>query len=165
MFPSMFRAQRDALRKPDVPTPRVNDYFVSTMLTLRFTRELYEWYCSQPSGPVPRIIDADDIMNDRDAVRKLCVQTGLDPDAVQYEWEERTVEDPLQKRFLSTIYASKGILPGLAAKGKDLEKEKEKWKGEFGEEDGEALARFVGRAIGDYEYLVARRTRGGKESA
>jgi hypothetical protein len=159
MFPSMIRAQRDGLKQDGQPAPRVSDYFASTTLTLRFTRELYDWYSAQ-SGPVPRIIDADDIMNDRDAVRKLCVQTGLNPDAVQYEWEERKVEDPLMARFLSTINASKGILPGLAAKGLDLQVEKEKWKMEFSDEDGEALARFVGDAIGDYEYLVARRTRG-----
>jgi hypothetical protein len=159
MFPSMIRAQRDALKKDGQPAARPTDLFAATTLTLRFTRELYDWYSSQ-NGPTPRIIDADDIMNDGDAVRKLCVQTGLDPDAVQYEWEKRTVEDPLQARFLSTISASRGILPGLAAKGLDLEAEKRKWMAEFGEEDAEDLKGFVEGSMGDYEYLVARRTRG-----
>ena len=101
-------------------------------------------------------------MNDRDAVRKLCIQTGLNPDAVRYEWEERTLDDPLMARFLSTLSASKGILPGLGSKGLDLEVEKEKWEKEFGGEDSEDLASFVRDAIGDYEYLVARKTTGGE---
>jgi hypothetical protein len=161
MFPSMLRAQRDGLNKDGQPGARPRDYFASTTFTLRYTRELYDWYAAQ-SGPTPRIIDADDIMNDRDAVRKLCIQTGLDPNAVQYEWEERTVDDPLMARFLSTISASKGILPGLGAKGLDLEVEKEKWEKEFGGEDSKDLASFVRDAMADYEYLVARRTTGGE---
>ena len=43
----------------------------------------------------------------------MCLQTGLDPEAVLYEWEEKKIEDnPLMARFLSTINASKGIKKG-----------------------------------------------------
>jgi hypothetical protein len=162
MFPSMVRAERDAMKRDGQPAIRPRDHIISACLKLRYTRELYDWYSSQHNGPTPRIIDADDIMNDRDAVRKLCMQTGMDPDAVQYEWEQRTCDDPLVARFLSTINASKGILPGLAAKGLDLQREKETWVKEFGEEDGEDLAQFVRDAMPDYEFLVARRTRSGE---
>jgi hypothetical protein len=162
MFPSMVRAERDAMKRDGQPAIRPRDHIISTCLRLRYTRELYDWYSSQHDAPTPRIIDADDIMNDRDAVRKLCMQTGMNPDAVQYEWEQRTCDDPLVARFLSTINASKGILPGLAAKGLDLEREKEKWVKEFGEEDGEDLAQSVRDAMPDYEFLVARRTRSGE---
>jgi hypothetical protein len=74
--------------------------------------------------------------------------------------EERKVEDPLMARFLSTINASKGIKPGLGAKGKTLEAEKKKWVEEWGEEDAEDMARFVSDALPDYEYLHSRRTVG-----
>jgi hypothetical protein len=157
MFPSMLRAQKDWMKET-----RPRSLYTCTTFTLRHTRALYDWYTAQSSttGIVPRIIDADDIMNNRAAVRELCIQTGLDPDAVQYEWEEKKEENPLMARFLSTINASKGIKPGLEAKGKSLEEEKGKWVVEFGEEDAEDLARFVKEAEGDYEYLWERRTTG-----
>jgi hypothetical protein len=59
-------------------------------------------------------------------------------------------------RFLSTINASKGIKPGLGAKGKTLEVEKKKWVEEWAED----MARFVSEALPDYEYLHSRRTVG-----
>jgi hypothetical protein len=104
------------------------------------------------------VLDADDIINDRAAVRHVCLMTGLDPDAVLYEWEEREEPDPRKAAFLSTINASKGIIPSLAAKGVDFETEKEKWKAEFGEEDGEDLAKAVLASMADYKYLLSKRT-------
>jgi hypothetical protein len=157
MFPSMLRAQRDW--KSDA---RPRSLYCQTTLTLKHSRALYDWYSKHGSkaGITPRVIDADDIMSNPAAVRQLCEQTGLSADAVQYEWEERKVEDPLMARFLSTINASKGIKPGLGAKGKTLEVEKAKWVEEFGEEDAEDLAKFVRDATEDYEYLHSRRTVG-----
>ena len=107
MFPSMLRAQKDSF--PDMFT-KPRSLYTCTTYTLKYTRALYEWYAEREatSGIVPRIIDADDIMNSPAAVRQLCLQTGLDPEAVQYEWEEKKIEDnPLMARFLSTINASK----------------------------------------------------------
>jgi hypothetical protein len=157
MFPSMLRAQKDAFKETN---PR--SLYTCTTFTLKYTRALYEWYLSQSaqSGIVPRIIDADDIMNNPAAVRQLCLQSGLDPDAVQYEWEERKEDNPLMARFLSTINASKGIKKGLEAKGKSLEEEKKKWTQEWNEQDAEDLAKFVRDAEADYEFLWKRRTMG-----
>jgi hypothetical protein len=78
---------------------------------------------------------------------------------VQYEWQERSEANPMMARFLSTINGSTGIVKGLDSGGLDLEVEKGKWKGQFGEEASEELARFVGEAMADYEYLWSRRTR------
>ncbi|KNG50003.1 hypothetical protein DDE82_004622 [Stemphylium lycopersici] len=155
MFPSLIRAQKDVKCLSDVLGP-----FSKIMLHLRHTRELYDWYVAHGAtvNVTPRIIDADDIMNSPETVRLLCKQTGLDPDSVAYEWESREVKDPLQARFLSTIAASKGIIPGLAAKGKSVETEQGKWIEEFGEKEGRLLAKFVESAMPDYEYLYARRT-------
>ncbi|KAF1829988.1 hypothetical protein BDW02DRAFT_573478 [Decorospora gaudefroyi] len=155
MFPSMIRAMRD----PDIRTPPFGSSAKVT-LTLGHSRALYDWYLAHGGELTPRIIDADDIMNDRAAVRRLCIETGLDPDAVQYEWEEKHLEDPIQARFLSTISKSKGILPGLGSKGLNIETEKEKWKKEFGDKDGETLAGYVSDAMDDYNYMLSRRTRG-----
>ena len=155
MFPSLIRAQKDVDLVDNTLGP-----FADIMLRLKYTRELYDWYATHgaPAGIVPRIIDADDIMNSPETVRLLCSQTGLDPDSVAYEWESRQEADPLRARFLSTISASKGIIPGLAAKGKSVETERKKWIEEFGEKDGRELARFVDDAMPDYEYLFAKRT-------
>ncbi|CAA9959799.1 hypothetical protein PTMSG1_03207 [Pyrenophora teres f. maculata] len=157
MYPSAIRAQR-AINMGGDPSSHF-DYF----LTLRRSRELYDWYIEHgPSvGITPRVIDADDIMKDPEAVRKLCRQTGLDPKAVAYEWEEKVVESPVMARFLSTISKSRGILPGLAAQGLDMENQKERWREEFGEADAKALWKKVEESMGDYLYLWEKRTRGG----
>lgn len=153
MFPSMFRAWNKAFGTVHTGQP-----IMRFTLSLRRSRDLFDWYLNNGSEVRPQVIDADDIMNDRAAVRHVCVETGLDPDAVQYEWETREEPDPLRAIFLSTVYASKGIIPSLAARGLDLETEKIKWKVEFGDEDGENLAKFVLDAMPDYEYLLSHRT-------
>lgn len=154
MFPSMLRAQLKAMG----PTTRPRTVMVAATLTLSYSRELFDWYDQQEDAMRPKVVDADDIMKDKAAVRQLCLETGLDPDAVIYEWGTREETDHKKGIFLSTINASKGIIPSLAAKGLDLETEKEKWKTEFGDEDGEDLAKFVADAMPDYNYLLSRRT-------
>jgi hypothetical protein len=157
MFPSMVRAQNKLLG----PT-RPRQLVLAATLTLRYSRELYDWYLSQGGELRPQVIDADDIINNRAAVRHICLETGMDPDAVQYEWETREETDPRMSIFLSTINASRGIIPSLAARGLDSDVEKAKWKAEFGDEDGEDLASFVQDAMPDYNYLLSRRTYLGK---
>ena len=153
MFPSMVRAQQKTMGPL-----RPRQLIIGATLTLHHSRNLFDWYLRQGAEISPQVLDADDIINSRAAVRHVCVETGLDPDAVQYEWETRKEPDPLKAIFLSTIYSSKGIIPGLAAKGIDLETEKAKWKAEFGDEDGEDLANFVHDAMHDYDYLLSQRT-------
>ncbi|KAG9205428.1 hypothetical protein G6514_008070 [Epicoccum nigrum] len=153
MYPSMVRAVSKAMG-----TMRPRQPMLEFILTLRHSRALYDWYLEQGGNLQPQVLDADDIINDRAAVRHVCLMTGLDPDSVLYEWEEREEPDPRKAAFLSTINASKGIIPSLAAKGVDFETEKEKWKAEFGEEDGEDLAKAVLASMADYKYLLSKRT-------
>jgi hypothetical protein len=164
MFPSMLRAQSRVMPDTDTRNPRLY-----CSLTLRHSRALYDWYLANESktGRKPWIIDADDIMNNPAAVRQLCTETNLDPDAVQYEWEEKHEPDVLKASFLSTINQSKGILKGLDARDLDIEIEKTKWKAEFGDRIGEEMAEFVYKAMPDYEYMLSQPTRatGGSASA
>jgi len=153
MYPSMVRAVSKALG-PVRPRQPMLEF----ILTLRHSRAVYDWYLNQGGNLQPQVIDADDIINDKAAVRHICLVTGLDPDSVAYEWEEREEPDPRKAVFLSTIYTSKGIIPSLAAQGVDLETEKEKWKAEFGEEDSEDLAKAVLESMADYKYLLSKRT-------
>jgi hypothetical protein len=154
MFPSMLRAQSRTMDDSTTRNPRV---FCS--MTLSHSRALYDWYLENGDKQRPRVIDADDIMNDPAAVRQLCIETGLDPDAVQYEWEEQHEENPLKASFLSTINGSKGIIKGLDSRNLDIEAEKIKWETEFGEETAGDLAKFVYDAMPDYKYLLGQRTR------
>lgn len=153
MFPSMVRAEQKVLGhiRPRQP-------MLAATLTLRPSRVLYDWYVSQGIDLQPQVIDADDIISDKAAVRHVCIRTGLDPEAVAYEWDAREETDPMKAVFLSTISASKGIIPSLAARCLVFETEKAKWKAEFGDEDGEDLAGFVLDAMPDYNYLLSRRT-------
>ena len=153
MYPSMLRAISKAMGPMHPRQP-----MLQFVLTQRHSRALYDWYVAQDSSLQPQVLDADDIITDKDAVRHVCLATGLDPDAVVYEWEAREEPDPMKAAFLSTIYTSKGIIPGLAAKDVDLETEREKWKTEFGEEDGEDLAKAVVASMADYKYLLSKRT-------
>jgi hypothetical protein len=157
MFPSMLRAQ---IKVAGHARPR--ELRVTATLTLRHSRDLFDWYLKHGGEVKPKVIDADDIINDRAAVRQLCIETGMDPDAVQYEWEIREEKDPHKAIFLSTINASTGIIPGLASRGLEIETEKVKWKAEFGDEDGEDLAKFVHDAMPDYNYLLSQRTFSGQ---
>lgn len=155
MFPSLLRAQLKVFSPCHPGDPR----FVA-LLTLRYSRALYDWYVNNTDAMAPKVIDADDIMNDRSAVRQLCCETGLDADAVQYEWETTEEKDFVMATFKSTLNASKGIKPGLEARSLNIEEEKVKWAAEFGEKDAEDLAKFVYEAMPDYEYLLERRVRG-----
>lgn len=155
MFPSLLRTQMKA--KYDC---HPSDARFVALLTLHPSRALFDWYANHPAAYAPKVIDADDIMNDREAVRQLCREIDFDPDAVQYEWETREEEDPLMAAFLSTLIASKGIKPGLEARCLDIEAEKAKWIAEFGEKDGTDLAQFVYDAMPDYEYLLKQRVTG-----
>lgn len=141
-----------------MPGVKASDLKCTAMLTLRVSRALYDWYDNNPKATKPRVIDADDIMNSPGAVRELCLQTGLNPDAVQYKWDTWEETDPMKAAFLSTIKSSNGILPGMGSQGLDIEEERMKWKAEFGEEEGEYLTKMVYDAMPDYEYLLARRT-------
>jgi hypothetical protein len=156
MFPSMLRAQSRVMENSNTRNPRVY-----CSLTLRHSRALYDWYLENENktGRKPRIIDADDIMNNPAAVRQLCLDTKLDPDAIQYEWEEQKEENVLKASFLSTLNTSKGIVKGLDSCDLNIETEKSKWKAEFGDETGEEMAEFVYKAMPDYLYLLNQPTR------
>jgi hypothetical protein len=155
MFPSMVRAEQKGF---GLGTIRPRDPILAATLTLRHSRALYDWYRSQSNEARPQVIDADDIINDKAAVSHVCTAVGLSPDAVQYEWETKLETDPKRAVFLSTINSSRGIIAGLAARGLDFETEKAKWKAEFGDEDGEDIAKFVLDAMPDYIYLLKQRT-------
>jgi hypothetical protein len=156
MLPSYLRASKLIRAGAHPSQPRT-----AMHMTLRYTRALYDWYLDTAiEGRMPRVIDADDIMTNPAAVRQLCVESGLDPDALQYEWEEVHDVRPKWKVFTARINASTGIVKGLDARDLDVEAEKAKWILEWGEDEAESLAKFVEDTMSDYEYLRSRRVQG-----
>lgn len=77
MFPSLARAEIDTERRLGGPHD-------AAVMTLSWTRDLYEWFSKR--GIQPLVIDADDIIKDPGVVREVCHVTGMDPDAVITEW-------------------------------------------------------------------------------
>lgn len=125
------------------------------MMTLSWSRFMYEWYLSH--GITPLIIDGDDIQNSPETVKMLTRETGLDPDSVIFSWETREAQGQAMKAFTSTIYASTGVVKGKDSTCMDLEANKRKWLEEFGEEWGTEIGRHTDAAMEDYLWLKERK--------
>lgn len=142
-------------------------------LTMRWTRSLYDWYAdnmsqvppaqTDPSVVWPIILDADDIMANREVVVKYCELLGMDLSRLAFSWtpasdDQQSQMEGFRKRYLATLLASGGIVKDkVAGDGIDLEKEAKSWREEFGGRAGDRLERLVKDAMPDYEFLKARR--------
>jgi hypothetical protein len=81
---------------------------------------------------------------------------------LKFSWTPKRKEEldklwDVERRMLSTISASTDIVEGKTASGIVIDDEVAKWKGEFGEDEGAKIERWVRDAMWDYEYLKARR--------
>ncbi|KAJ5485649.1 hypothetical protein N7539_005637 [Penicillium diatomitis] len=157
-FPSYFRA------KMSFSTKKLEDHVVdmTAICTLRWTRNLYDWYTAAWKGQKsPIILDADDIINNREVPRHFCDLVGLDAGKVQFQWDAATPENmpqnPVESRFRSTLLASSGIVAGKTLQGLSIEKEAVKWRAEFGDSVAAKLQQLIQDAMADYEYLWSRR--------
>jgi hypothetical protein len=70
MFPSLVRAQAKVLPNSRPSVPRL-----VVTLTLRGSRALFDWCLNHPAALSPKVIDADDIMKDREAARSTLILT------------------------------------------------------------------------------------------
>ena len=170
MIPSFYRAIMDSNIGINV-----NDGDFPVQATFRWSRLVFDWYAqhvcptSTLPGPYkkseragraswPVVIDGDDLINDENVAPELCKQLGIDPNGLQMQWEEVTDEQKLKQgkmvtRFLNTIQNSTGIIKSGKTDDLDLEKEKAKLLGQFGEEIGGVLIGFIERAMPDYMHL------------
>ncbi|KAJ5794692.1 hypothetical protein N7457_001291 [Penicillium paradoxum] len=144
---------------------------LSRMMTLRWTRRLYDWYKHMwlrvgaeacPQGPI--ILDADDFMVSPQLMGKYCRLVGLDESKLQFSWEPVDPEkvakyEPARQRMRDTLMASSGIRKDKLAVNLELEVELEKWKEEFGVEQGLQIRDWVVEAMDDYTYLKSQRLR------
>ena len=134
-------------------------------------RTLYDWYSQHFQNPEtgssggsiwPIVLEADDIMLEPELVVKYAKIIGLDHTKLKFSWTPKRKEEldklwDVERRMLSTISASAGILEGKTANGIVIDDEVMKWKIEFGEDEGAKIERWVRGAMMDYEFLKARR--------
>lgn len=166
MVPSLYRAIKKANLSVDV-----NDGDFPVQVSFRWSRFVFDWYaqnvCGSPSLPGPYkksertspswpvVIDGDDLINDENVAKDFCKQLQIDPQYLQTSWdmmpeEQRAKQGLLVETFLSTIQNSTGIIKSEEV---DMDKEKEKLLGEFGDDVGGMLIGFVEKAMPDYLYL------------
>ncbi|KAJ9664574.1 hypothetical protein H2198_000225 [Neophaeococcomyces mojaviensis] len=139
---------------------------LKAMITIKPVRMLYDWYRENiKSEGWPIVLDASTIINEPGVVAQYAKILGLDASKVQNTWgaasdnEKGTLRDDAQRRMLSTLSSSTGILKDKAPTQIDLEAEAQKWRKEFGEQEGDTIAEWVREAMPDYEYLRSKQLR------
>lgn len=183
-FPSRLRAMLDLDDLAGLDN-EAREAVLDRCMTLVWSRALYDWFLEQADtttgvegeGVVdgdanvcarPIVIDADDVMNfPVETVGRLCELVGLDGQGLRTTWVRTTEgegygdQGPMERRMMSTLWSSEGVVEGKTAIGLDVEEEARKWREMFGEEDGERMEGWVRAAMEDYEYLRAARLRPG----
>ncbi|KAF7197950.1 hypothetical protein HII31_00664 [Pseudocercospora fuligena] len=133
---------------------------VILITTLRWQREMYDWFVSKGIKPV--LAESEDYMTSPDFVKKLCKEAGLDPDHAIFSWPKATEEElanmnPMYAKLLWSLLHSDGLNPSYAKKRLDFDVELAKWKEEFGEDIANFLREEVEASMPHYEYLRAKK--------
>lgn len=173
-WPSMYRAMTKMSKLGILDDDGVKGASLLNM-TLTWTRKLFDWCLEQPDEQtVPLVMDANDIIHNPGSVLRFCEATGLDTNAVRFEWSEENDANKLEgwvsndpsnthhkaaRIMLSTLEASKGVVKDKTPATVDIKAEAEKWKAEFGDEIAGCIEKAVWDAMPDYEYLKERRVR------
>lgn len=101
-----------------------------------------------------------------EVVLKYSKLVGLDPTKLKFEWEpttsagESVLSDFLERRLLSTLRGSSGIVLEKVSTNINIDTEAKKWRVEFGDKVGRHMEKAVRDAMPDYEYMKERRIRG-----
>ncbi|KAH6621958.1 hypothetical protein C7974DRAFT_314860 [Boeremia exigua] len=120
-----------------------------------------------PSPPPPLILDATHLLSPT-LISRYAHHTGLSPTPTLTSWppasaSETQTMSPTELRMRDTLLASTGVvgakLEGGGA-GWEWEGERSGWEEEFGGELAGRVEGLVRAAVGDYEWLFARRWRG-----
>lgn len=172
-FPSHYRAIIDL---EGVEFAESDGAHLPLHLTLHWTRTLYEWYIQNlsQSGYTsssdtdlswPLVLDADDIITEPEVITRFCEIVGLDPSELKSSWKPASKEElqhitnAAEKRMLSTLLGSAGVIQGKTSINLDIDKEAKAWREEFGERQGRNMEKYVKEAMPDYEWMRAKRLR------
>lgn len=172
-FPSLFRTALDNEGQEALLTSSAEKatrweatyHWHVTLYKFLIASKSYPSASHDPRIQYPIILDASDLAK-RDVVCKYAEAVGLDPALVRFEWaavseQEQERLGKVEARMKDTLLKSNGVVLDKLqeVEAVDVEKEKEKWVGEFGEVLAKRLARLVEDAIRDYEWLLERRLR------
>jgi hypothetical protein len=105
-------------------------------MTYHWSRTLYDWYTEQFAHSEkerslgvawPIILDADDIMLGPEVVMKYAKIVCLYPEKLKFSWSPKSKQEmdkvhSVERRILSTISASGGIMEGKTSKGIDMDR-------------------------------------------
>ncbi|KAF1739157.1 hypothetical protein CRV24_001089 [Beauveria bassiana] len=169
-FPSYYRVNLSfcggdmaKLEKERVP-------YVAMACTLRWTRQLYDWYAEAwtaqgRQAKKPIVLDADDMLQSSLVILRFCDLVGLDRDKVKFHWDPVSKEERggVSAVTRQTLHSSSGITKGKSFQGLTIEGEAEKWKAEFGELVGNRIEGWVRAAMPDYTYLVGEKLHANSE--
>ncbi len=142
--------------------------YIAIACTLRWTRQLYDWYAAAWAALRLEIknlviLEADDMLQNPAVILRFCELVGLDREKVQFHWDPLTKEEqsanPVSAKTRITLHSSSGITKGKSFDGLTIEGEAEKWKKEFGELIGDRIEGWVRAAMPDYTYLVSKKLR------
>lgn len=123
---------------------------------------LYDWLIDQ--GMDAEIVDAKeymDVQTVKPFMARLCRATGLDVDAVVYQWPKVTSEElaklpSIVVEITRDILESGGLRTDKGVGEIVAEQEEKKWRDEFGEEIAGLLGNLVERTMEDYSYMRQR---------
>ncbi|KAL8635007.1 MAG: hypothetical protein Q9228_007461 [Teloschistes exilis] len=137
-------------------------------------RMVFDWYSEHvyPNRKLiargaqswPLVLDGEDLVNDNERViSAICTLANLDIQGVTNEWqpvsEDLKSKQPVNvQTYLSTIQNSSGVIKSGYKEGNlSIDKEAEKWTGEFGSEVANRLKEIAEAAMVDYTYLTQYR--------
>jgi hypothetical protein len=162
-FPSYYRILRRRVQDRGEDLATIGGELAVAM-TLRWTRQLYDWYCSKLPQSKPIILDASDMLTNPRILTRLCDLVGLQAKQLCFQWEPAGPEelrqtDPITVHMNSTLLSSAGIIADRSVSPDllDVEREIEAWKAEFGESEGGRIALWVKNSLEDYDYLRKKR--------
>jgi hypothetical protein len=160
------------LRAMGTPYLDLDSNFARATTTLRHQRRIVDWYRSQSDACPVVVLDADDVIERPEVMKKLCDITGMNRDELMFEWapasnlaadwepqpdKAKAAEVEQFKRFTSTISASSSILSHKTSAGISLDGKEKEWVQEFGQDIAAALRLRVVESWPDYEYLRSLR--------
>lgn len=162
---SRYRANCKSRGPPDIFAV---DYLLQDLYAA--PRMVFDWYIehvypnrkqiARGAQSWPLVLDGEDLVNDNERViSAICSLANLDIQGVTNEWQPVS-EDVKSKQpvnvqtYLSTIQSSSGVIKSGYKEGDlSIEKEAEKWTGEFGSEVANRLKEIAEAAMIDYMYL------------
>ena len=155
-FESWYRAESGA-RHIDL-----SDKSWSFFTSFQYSRQLYDWFLSNSTdeSSMPIVVEADDMLEKRSTIEKLCSSLGMDTRYIPNRWDVIQAPDKAGSRelsFMGDYWRSTSIDSSKSSRGLDMAAKYTKWQADFGSEVANELLIIVEKAIPDYNYLKSKK--------